>query len=488
VTRRVFLGVDCGTQSTKVVLVDAADPSVVVATGRSAHELIERADGTREQDPRWWLDALVSAARHALAEAGAVEVAGIGVSGQQHGLVCLDERDQPVRPAKLWNDTTTAPDCEWLTRKLGGEDAVLGLTGNLFLPGYTAPKVSWLHRSEPEAYAKTRRMCLPHDFLNLWLTGEFATEPGDASGTAFFDVRTRLYSEPVLALLDGAREWSTTLPPVIESLSEIGTLREESAKALGVKEGVPVSAGGGDNMQAAIGSGATRPGPVVVSLGTSGTAFAYSAEPAVDPRGEAAAFCDSTGAWLPLVCTLNCTVATEWVRHLFGLADHAAFEAALHAAPPGAMGLTFLPHLGGERTPNCPTGAGIFAGIRAEHGLEHFVRAVVEGVTFGLRYALDGLRRAGVTPAEITLVGGGAASDGWAQLCADVSELPVQRPPQTEAAAVGAALQARWVVDGVAPAPVLSEAPRWEPRANAALAAARDRAHQIRNLAVTENL
>src|SRR5687768_6405229 len=178
--------------------------------GRASHQLIERADGKREQDPAWWLEALRQASREALVLAGPVDVAGIGVSGQQHGLVCLDEHDQPVRPAKLWNDTTTAADCEWLTRKLGGLDRALELTGNPFLPGYTAPKVSGLPRAEPVAYADTRRMCLPHDFLNLWLTGEFATEPGDASGTAYFEVRTRTYSQPVLALLDAERDWSST--------------------------------------------------------------------------------------------------------------------------------------------------------------------------------------------------------------------------------------------------------------------------------------
>ena len=483
--RRVFLGVDCGTQSTKVVLIDADAPDQVVAVGRAAHQLIERSDGTREQDPAWWLDALRSATRQALILAGPIDVAGIGVSGQQHGLVCLDGGDQPVRAAKLWNDTTTAADCDWLTRKLGGLEAVLQLTGNPFLPGYTAPKISWLHRSEPDAYAATRRMCLPHDFLNLWLTGEFVTEPGDASGTGYFDVRAREYCQPVLSLLDPQRDWASTLPRVVDSLSVIGALRADAADALGLPAGVPVSAGGGDNMQAAIGSGATQPGPVIVSLGTSGTAFAYSAEPAVDPLGEASAFCDSSGGWLPLVCTLNCTAATEWVRRLFGIASHAEFDGLLQAAPPGADGLTFLPHLDGERTPNCPTGAGVFSGVRADHGREHFVRAVVEGVTFGLAYAMDGLRRAGVEPAEVTLVGGGAASDAWAQVCADIFGLPVKRSSQTEAAAVGAALQARWAVDGQPPPAPMTAGSGWTPRVDSSLVAAGERLNRLRQLAIT---
>jgi xylulokinase len=330
-------------------------------------------------------------------------------------------------------------------------------------------------------------MCLPHDFLNVWLTGEFATEPGDASGTAYFDVRTRTYSQTVLSLLDADRDWVATVPRIVESLSVIGSLRRAAAEALGLPHGVPVSAGGGDNMQAAIGSGATRTGPVVVSLGTSGTIFAYSPQPAVDPQGEAAAFCDSTGGWLPLVCTLNCTVATEWVRRLLGVRDHVEFETLLAAAPPGAEGLTFLPYLGGERTPNCPTGAGVFSGVRSEHGREHFVRAVVEGVTFGLGYAMDALRRAGVQPAEITLVGGGAGSDGWAQVCADIFGLPVQRSARTEAAAAGAALQARWVVEAQPP-PTLANGPRWQPRVEQALIDARERADRLRDQAVAGTL
>jgi D-xylulose kinase len=480
--RRAFLGVDCGTQSTKALLVDA-DSEDVLGTGRAGHDLVERADGTREQAPRWWLDALVAAAREALAAAGAsVEVAGIGVSGQQHGLVCLDDADRPVRPAKLWNDTTTAPECDLLTERVGGLDAALRLTGNAFLPGYTAPKVLWLAEHEPEAYARTRRMCLPHDFLNLWLTGTFATEPGDASGTAYFDVCERRYSRPVLQALDAGRDWSTSLPPIVPSLSVLGRVRQPVADALGLPAGAPVSAGGGDNMMAAIGVGAVAEGPVVLSLGTSGTGFAYRSQPALDPLGEAAAFCDSTGGWLPLVCTLNCTVATEWARGLFGM-DHAGVEAALSASPPGARGLTFLPHLGGERTPNCPTGAGVFAGLRAEHAPADLVRAVVEGVTYGLKYAVDALGRSGVRPTRLTLVGGGAASDAWAQLCADVFQLPVIRPTHTEAAGLGAARQARWAVDGVPVESGKQAGQTFEPRPSPALEAGVGRADYLRGVA-----
>ena len=466
--KTAWLGIDCGTQSTKAVLVDAADDRVL-AVGRADHDIIERDDGTREQHPDWWVDALIDSVRSALDAVGDVEVAGIGVSGQQHGMVCLDDARRPVRPAKLWNDTTTQPQCDRLTTALGGAEAVLGLTGNAFLPGYTAPKVQWLIDNEPESYKDTSYICLPHDYLNLWLTGTYGTEPGDASGTAYFDARTRSYSSEVLGVLDGGRNWEDVLPPLLDSLSVIGTVRATAAEKLGLNAGVPVSGGGGDNMCSAIGVGAVKPGPVVVSLGTSGTGFAYSDAPAVDPRGEAAAFCDSTGGWLPLVCTLNATGAAEWVRRLFGV-DRSGVEAALAHTEPGADGLVFLPHLGGERTPNHPSGAGAFAGLRTGHGPDHFVRAVVEGVTFGLRYALRALERSGVTPEEVTLIGGGAGSEAWGQICADVFELPVARPEVDEAAAMGAALQAR-AAAGAGPLGAWSPgiARRWEPASHPAV-------------------
>jgi len=462
--RRVFLGIDCGTQSTKVVVRDASDGRVV-RVGRAESDIVERDDGTREQDPEWWTAALVAATRDALRDER-VEVAGIGVSGQQHGLVALDERDRPVRRAKLWNDTTTATQASELTERLGGPERALELTGNLPLPGYTASKVVWLRQREPDTYARTARMCLPHDYLNLWLTGMFATEPGDASGTAYFDVRSRRYSDAVLAAIDDRRDWTRTLPPVRPSISVIGTLRSEAADALGISAGTPVSAGGGDNMCAAIGSGITAPGPVALSLGTSGVVSTYCDSPSVDPEGEAAAFCDSTGAWLPLACTLNCTSATEWIRSLFALA-HRDVDAAVRAEGPTPA---FVPYLSGERTPNRPQASGVFAGLRPDHDRAALVRAVVEGVTFGLGYALETLRRAGAAPQEITLVGGGAASDAWAQLCADVLKLEVVRPQLVEAAAGGAARQAQWAIDGAMPELAHARAERFAPQPRAALA------------------
>lgn len=481
--RRVFLGIDCGTQSTKVVLRDP-DDGAIVAVGRAPHELIERDDGTREQQPEWWIDALRSAVRDAV-RGETFEIGGIGVSGQQHGLVCLDRSDRPVRAAKLWNDTTTARESVKLTSALGGDSRVLELTGNLLLPGYTAPKIAWLIAHEPDAYARIVRMCLPHDYLNLWLCGEFVTEFGDASGTAYFDIRQRQYSDPVLAAIDDRRDWRRTLPAVGPSLRIVGTLRREAAESLGLEAGIAVSAGGGDNMCAAIGCDILVEGPVAVSLGTSGTVFAHRAGPAVDPLGEAAAFCDSTGGWLPLAATLNCTSATEWVRALFAM-DHADVDVAIESG--GAAGVAFLPYLSGERTPNRPEGSGVFVGLRPSHGRDAIVHAVVEGVTFGLAYALEALRRANVAPTEVTLIGGGAASAPWAQLCADVFALPVVRPEIVEAAASGAARQAQWAVEGKRPGISRAPARRFEPRPRRELQEAAHRMAALRELAATNRL
>lgn len=475
--RQAYLGIDSGTQSTKAVVVDASDRTLL-ALGRGEHPAPTGRDGASEQHPEAWVSATETAVRQALAAAGSVDIAGIGVSGQQHGLVSLDDRDRPIRPAKLWNDTSTVTDGIALTERLGGRQAVLDRIGNLFLAGYTAPAVAWLRRVEPGTYARSRRLCLPHDYLNLWLTGEYATEPGDASGTAYFDPVERRYDPAVLDALDPERDWAATLPPVQPSLSLVGQVRPEAAARLGVPAGVPVSAGGGDNMCAAIGAGVTHSGVALVSLGTSGTVAAASDVPRVDRLGEAAAFCDSTGGWLPLACNFNCTGPVDWVLRLLGL-DVAMADGLVAAAPAGAGGLTFLPYLDGERTPPRAPGEGRVVGLRTEHAAPELVRAVYEGVTFSLRYAFRAVVRTGIRPTEIVLVGGGSASPAWARLIADAMRLPVNVLTTTEAAATGAALQAGWVVEGRRPERPASAA-RWEPDPAPELLAAMDRFDELR--------
>jgi xylulokinase len=443
--RAGFFGIDSGTQSTKAVLVEA-DTGQVLSVGRAPHALIADAPGQKEQQPSWWIEALTSAVREALSGVSRLEVLGIGVSGQQHGLVMLDASDAVLRPAKLWNDVTCAPQCERLMERLGGRDAAIRLTGNAILPGYTAGKVLWVREHEPEIYGRMRWILLPHDFLNLWLTGERFMECGDASGTAFFDVRQRTWARDVLVALDADRDLAACLPPLVDSYRVAGRLRPAAAQALGLPTGIPVSTGGGDNMMAAIGTGNVRPGVVTVSLGTSGTVFAYAEAPVVDPGGEMAAFCDSTGGWLPLVCTMNVTGATEMVRGWFnvGMADLTRDAARVRA---GADGLVFLPYLEGERTPNMPGATGVFYGLRkGADSPGHLMRAAMEGATLGLRYGLDILRRLGVVPQRVSLAGGGAQNPLWRQICADAFGVPVVRSAVDEAAAYGAALQARWAV------------------------------------------
>lgn len=460
--REAYLGIDCGTQSTKALVLDA-DTGETLGIGRAGYDIVSRPDGTREQDPRWWIEAMVPAVRSALAVSGDVEVAGISVSGQQHGLVALDAADVPVRGAKLWNDTSTVADSVALAERMGGELKVHAVTGNVFLAAYTAPKIAWLRRCEPEAYGRARRFCLPHDWLNLWLSGTFASEAGDASGTAYFDIRSRRYAPEVLAALDDGRDWQSALPPILPSDAVLGTLRGHAASALGLRAGIPLATGGGDNMCAAIGVGAVVRGVAVISLGTSGTIFGRADEPAVDPLREVSAFCDSTGGWLPLACVLNCTLPIEWARGLFGI-DRPSLERIISTAVPGASGLRFVPYLDGERTPNLPNAAGAFSGVRSLHSGQDFVQAVVEGVTSGLAHALEAFRRTGSPAHELLLVGGGARSDAWAQLLADWLGLRISRPIVDEAAARGAAIQAAHAIGGRSWLYPATFDGQWEPR------------------------
>ncbi|MBV9658503.1 MAG: xylulokinase [Verrucomicrobia bacterium] len=442
----LYLGLDSGTQSTKCVALDAASGEIVASASVAYGLIAGLPPGHAEQAPETWQEAADSAVREVLARLGAErrkEVRGIGVSGQQHGLVVLNEAGEPVRPAKLWCDTSTTAQCEQFNAEFGGADEIIALTGNTMLPGYTAPKILWLKQNEPANWAATRTILLPHDYLNFWLTGEKRMEYGDASGTALLDVRTRAWSQPILDFINtGVHE---KLPPLGSSRKPCGLLRDSLAKEWGLRGTVLVSAGGGDNMMGAIGTGNVAPGGcMTASLGTSGTLYAYSAEPVVDENGEVAAFCDSTDAWLPLACTMNVTVATEAVRKLFGY-DHGALDAAVAGVPPGAGGLLFLPYLNGERTPNLPRGSGVLHGMTtANMEPGNIARAVMEGVTLGLAYGLARFRALGVKPTEIRLTGGGSHSAAWRQICADVFNLPVVGLATAEGAALGAAVQAAW--------------------------------------------
>lgn len=438
----LFLGLDSGTQSTKCVVVDS-DTGEILAHASAKYDLIDGLPpGHLEQHPAEWIQAVENTVQACCATLGdrKKEIRGIGVSGQQHGFVPLDKDGHVVRPAKLWCDTSTAEECERLAAAFGGPEGLICEAGNAIPPGFTAPKILWLKRHEPENFAKTTTILLPHDYLNFYLTGVKRMEFGDASGTGLLNVRTREWHRGLIDAIDP--RVAEMLPPVGSSLEKHGFLREELRQRWGLGEGVIVSAGGGDNMMAAIGTGNVRSGVVTASLGTSGTLFATADAPIVDPKGEVAAFCSSTDQWLPLVCTMNVTVLTEQVRKLFSW-DHAQLEAAVANIEPGANGLLFLPYLNGERTPNLPNGRGVLHGLRMDNMTPaHLARAAVEGVTIGLGYGLKRFAELGVTPTEIRLTGGGSQSAVWRQICADVFGVPVVCLKSAEGAALGAAIQA----------------------------------------------
>ena len=439
-----YIGVDSGTQSTKAVVVDG-DSGKVIGSALKRYNLIEGLPlGHKEQHPSTWVEALVETVRRSMEKSGidTKQVKALGVSGQQHGFVPIDNENDVIRPAKLWNDTSTVEECRILIEALGGRDEVIRLIGNSIPPGFTASKVLWLKRNEPGNYDRLATVLLPHDYLNFYLTGELTMEYGDASGTALMDVRKRTWSEELVEAIDP--NLIDKLPPLHSSTEPSGHVKKEVAESLGLDEGIMISAGGGDNMMGAIGTGNTKPGIVTVSLGTSGTIYAYSEKPIIDTIGEVAGFCDSTDGWLPLVCTMNVTVATELIRSLFGY-SHKELAKAVESTHPGSGGLVLLPYFTGERTPDLPKGTGVYYGLTEEtFKAGHLARAAMEGVTMGLNYGLNRLKALGVEPIELRLTGGGARNRSWRSIAADVFNCEVVTLMEEEGAAYGAALQAMW--------------------------------------------
>ena len=440
----LVVGIDAGTQSVKLVVYDPADRRVLATHGQ-ALELIARDDGSREQHPEWWIEAI----RTCFAKLDPTlrkRVAAIGVSGQQHGFVPLDADGKVLAPAKLWCDTSTQAECAEIMDAVGGAQQCVQLAGNPILAGYTASKLPWTRKHRPEAYARLASILLPHDYVNFWLTGERWMEYGDASGTGWLDVRTRQWCKLLLAATDAQRDLSALLPPLVAADASF-TLSPIIAEELGLPRNVRVSAGGGDNMMAAIGTGNVTPGVLSMSLGTSGTLFAYAAQPIVDEAGGWAAFCSSTGGWLPLICTMNCTVATEAVAKAFGFSTRYG-DTVMAETTPGANGLVMLPFFNGERTPDLPLARGGLFNLDLNNFTRANVyRAAMEGATYALRNGYDLLQAAGMGFDAIRLTGGGSQSAVWRQMIADVFALPVEVPAQAEGAALGAALQALWALE-----------------------------------------
>ncbi|MGN6302771.1 MAG: xylulokinase [Angustibacter sp.] len=426
----LVVGIDSSTQSCKALLVRADDGSVLEQVS-APHP-----DGT-EVDPRAWLDALRQATAPLLERASAV-----AVGGQQHGMVALGPDDEPVRAALLWNDVRSAPQAADLVREWGGPQATADAVGSVLVASFTATKLRWLRDHEPEHAAAVRRVLLPHDYLTWHLAGRSdapTTDRGDASGTGYFSTRDDAWRPDLAAEALGHEP---DLPRVAAPAEVVGR----------TAHGAAVAAGTGDNMAAALGL-QLRPGDVAVSIGTSGVASVVSATPAADPTGEVAGFADATGAFLPLVCTLNAARVLDTTARLLGV-DHAGLAELALAAEPGAGGLTLLPYLDGERTPNRPDATGTLHGLTTGTGREQLARAAVEGLLCSLADAVDRLTAVTGAPAErVVLVGGGARNDAVRRLAPALFACSVVVPGDAEYVALGAARQAAWALSGTAEPP-----------------------------------
>jgi len=435
--RQLIAGVDSSTQSVKVVIRDARTGELV-REGRATHP-----DGT-EVDPAHWLTGLHAAFKDA---GGLDDVEAISIAGQQHGMVTLDSDGEVIRPALLWNDTRSAKEAEDLNREVGGDQVIARKVGSKLVASFTASKVRWMADHEPQNASRVASIALPHDWLSWQLQGgkdltKLFTDRSDASGTGYFDPSTSHYREEIVRLAL-RHDQNFTLPRIIEPSQFGGT----------TLSGIPIAAGAGDNAGAALGLQA-QPGDVVVSLGTSGTAFAVSQTATHDPSGEVAGFADATGRYLPLVCTLNAARILDAACRILGKTHDEVGQLAL-AAKPGANGLTLLPYFEGERTPNRPTATGVFAGMNLNNSNpEDIARAMVEGMLAGLADAVNSLVELGVGVQRILLIGGAAKNPAVPVIASALFGREVLVPPAGEYVANGAAKQAAWAL--------LGEMPTWD--------------------------
>ena len=432
----ILIGLDVGTSGARAVAID--ESGRMIAEASAEYPLSSPHPGWSEQDPADWWRATKQVLSRVASEVGD-GLAGIGLTGQMHGSVFLDSSDEVVRPALLWNDQRTNKQCEKITEAVGKE-RLIEVTGNPALTGFQAPKILWLRDEEPDNYEKIDRVLLPKDYIRLMLTGEYATDASDASGTLFLDIQDRDWSPEILDTLEIPREW---MPVVYEGSESTGNLREGIAGELGVDVGIPVAAGGGDNAAAAVGTGIVKAGLVSSSVGTSGVIFAYSEAFNPDPSGRLHAFCHAVpGAYHLMGVTLSAGGSLAWWRDSLG-GDYDTLVAAASEVPPGSEGLIFLPYLMGERTPHLdPTARGAFFGLTSRHTAAHMTRAVMEGVVFSLRDSLEIMHALGVPLGEVRATGGGARSALWRQLQADIYDTPIRRTTAEEGPAYGAALLA----------------------------------------------
>jgi len=427
-----------GTSGARAIAINAS--GVVLATASEEYPLSTPQPGWVEQDPgRWWV-ASQAVLKRVVAQVKEAPLA-LGLTGQMHGSVFLDSHDRVIRPALLWNDQRTTTQCRFITEKVGA-GRLVEITGNPALTGFQASKILWLRDHEPDAYSRIRRVLLPKDYIRLLLTGGYATDPSDASGTLLLDLRSRNWSDELLDALEIQREW---LPAVYEGPVVTGTITPQAAEATGLPSGLPVIAGGGDNAAAAVGNGIVRPGLVSSSIGTSGVVFAHTDRPVIDPSGRLHAFCHAVpDRYHVMGVTLSAGGSLRWWRDTLGAGlDYDALSSIAEQAPPGSEGLLFLPYLSGERTPHMdPSARGSFFGLTLRHSLSHMTRAVFEGVAYSLLDCLDLVTGLGSPVAEVRATGGGARSRLWRQLQADIFGLPIHRARIDEGPAFGAALLA----------------------------------------------
>lgn len=448
---RGLLGIDVGTSGLKALLLSPSGRLAGSVT--ETYPLEVPRPGWAQQDPGLWWTACRRAVRKLLSQSGlpASGVVGVGLTGQMHGSVFLDGAGRVLTPALLWCDQRTAAECDEITRRVGGRGALLRYTFNPALTGFTAPKILWVKRHLPQVFRKTTRVLLPKDFLRFCLTGAFASDVSDASGTLLFDVGARRWSLPVLKALGLPRSW---FPDALEGPQITGRVSRAAAGATGLLEGTPVVAGGGDQAAGAVGCGVVEPGVVSATLGTSGVVFAACALPRRVPDGRLHLFCSAvTGGWHLMGVMLSAGGALRWLRDELGRAvvpgtppgadpyDRMCREAA--RVPAGAEGLLFLPYLTGERTPHAdPHARGVFFGLSLKHSAAHLTRAVLEGVAYGMRDSLELIREMGVRVSRLRLSGGGARNPLWCTIQASVYGEPGARLTREEGPAMGAAMLA----------------------------------------------
>jgi xylulokinase len=441
-----LMGIDISTTGNKALLI-SADPENagrVVGVAVTENPISTPQPLWSEQDPADWWAGIQIAIRQVLSETGirSENVIGIGLTGQMHGLVLLDEQGEVLRPSILWNDQRTGPQCDWMTETIGLDD-LLAWTGSPALTGFTAPKVLWVRENEPEVYARAAQILLPKDYIRFKLTGAYATDMAGASGMSLIDLRARDWSHEMLQALDIPREW---LPPTHEGPQITGTISEAAAQATGLQAGTPVVGGGGDQAAGAVGVGAVQPGVVGLVLGTSGVVFAPTAKPLVEGEGRLQAHCHAVpGRWHLMGVMLSAAGSLRWYRDT--VAPGMSYDDLLAPAskvPVGSEGLVFLPYLTGERAPYPdPNAKGAFIGLTVRHGLPHMTRAVLEGVAFGLRDSFELIQDAGLGQIDqVRISGGGARSALWRQILADVLDTELVTVNTTEGAAFGAALLA----------------------------------------------